>query len=132
MAREYAGGRDDTSPNLAALRAYHNAMRERPHALVGPEGRQHHLPDNAQALHGDHRLEMRARLDGRRVILSVRCPGCLRRASRSMDVPVVGPAGAVPVADHDLQAMAKAALRAFRDAVPASCADALAGTIMEG
>lgn len=107
-------------------------MKDTPHALVGPEGRRHSLPGNAEAVHGDHRLELRAALDGRSVVLSVRCPGCLRRASRSMDVPAVGPADAVAVADSDLQSLAKAALRTFRDAVPTSCADALAGTIMEG
>jgi hypothetical protein len=42
------------------------------------------------------------------------------------------PAGAVPVSDSDLQSLAKAALRTFRDAVPASCANALAEAIMEG
>lgn len=41
------------------------------------------------------------------------------------------PAGAVPVATSDLNSLAKAALRTFRDAVPASCAEALAEKIME-
>lgn len=106
-------------------------MTPGPHILVGPEGRQHHLTDHAEAVHGDHRLELRATLEPNSVVLSVRCPECLRLASRSMAVKGRPPAGAVPVATSDLNSLAKAALRTFRDAVPASCAEALAEKIME-
>ena len=99
--------------------------------LVGPEGRRHHLPDHAQAVHGDHRLELRAHLEDGSVVLSVRCPECGRTARRSMVAKGRPPAGAIPVAPSDLQSLAKAALRTFRDAVPASCRDALAESVME-
>lgn len=100
--------------------------------LVGPEGRQHHLPGHAQAVHGDHRLELRAALEPGSVVLSVRCPECGRRASRSMALKGRPLAGAIPVATSDLNSLTKAALRTFRTCVPASCRDALAEGIMEG
>jgi len=107
-------------------------MEDTPTVLVGPEGRQHHLPGHAQASHGDHRLELRARLEDGSVVLSARCPGCGRAAKRSMVAGRPPPAGAVPVADSDLQALAKGALHAFRTCIPASCAVAMAEAIMEG
>lgn len=108
-----------------------------PHVLVGPEGRQHHLPGHAQATPRPS-TETTASSSGQpsRAGSPSSCPSAAPGASgaRPAPYPSRGPArpGAIPVATSDLDRMAKAALRAFRDAVPASCRDALAETIMEG